>query len=583
MSRKRTAAGTTPATTAASTAATTPRTATIDSPRGGLLTAAALYAVVTLIFAYPALTGGFLVSQTSDQYIGGYAVRTFGAALWHATGHLHQWNPYILGGMPFIGSVNGDTRSTRRAILLRIIARPDVAVTWLFIVHEFLAGLFTYVFLRALGMSFIGALVGGLAYMMGGPIASYVSPGHDGKLDVSALFPLMGWTLARGLRDGHAWAWPALALITGLGILTPHPQLMQYSLVGAGAIGLYLAFWAPETRTTPQPVMIRFLLPSHSARSSSALMGAIQFAPVLEYIKYSPAPWRPCWRRWLRLVRLILDAARGIVRRLPPGVLRHPRSLLGPHGYPLPIRLPRRRRSHALGRVVLLTPPCRALVLDHGRHHVAPLDARQLHAVLPRGLRARPVNEVLPRPLDDLLHRLRDRRTRRPGRRSRYRRTHTPRVSHCLCCVRRIDRPPLRRGRPYLAAAALAAPDAYGDVLSNASAVTLGAVRALIAALGLATIVVLMARGKLTAAVGGWALVAVIALDLWSEERQYWKWSPPASITYASNPATDLLAQREPGRVLTLPTNRTVPGDVELEYDGLMIHKVRQVTGYLQR
>jgi len=117
-------------------------------------------------------------------------------------------------------------------------ACPDVAVTWLFIVHEFLAGLFTYVFLRALGMSFIGALVGGLAYMMGGPIASYVSPGHDGKLYVSALFPLMGWTLVRGLRDGHPWAWPTLALITGLGILTPHPQLMQYSLVGAGAIGI---------------------------------------------------------------------------------------------------------------------------------------------------------------------------------------------------------------------------------------------------------------------------------------------------------------------------------------------------------
>jgi hypothetical protein len=32
--------------------------------------------------------------------------------------------------------------------------------------------------------------------------------------------------------------------------------------------------------------------------------------------------------------------------------------------------------------------------------------------------------------------------------------------------------------------------------------------------------------------------------------------------------------------VLTLPTSRTVPQDVDLEYDGLMIHGIRLVTGY---
>jgi Bacterial membrane protein YfhO len=571
MSKKRTAAATT-------TAATTP----IDSPRGGLLTAAALYAVVTLILAYPALTGGFLVSQTSDQYIGGYAVRTFGAALWHATGHLPQWNPYIFGGMPFIGSVNGDTFYPP-AIFLRIIARPDVAVTWLFIVHEFLAGLFTYVFLRALGMSFIGALVGGLAYMMGGPIASYVSPGHDGKLYVSALFPLMGWTLVRGLRDGYAWAWPTLALITGLGILTPHPQLMQYSLLGAGAIGLYLAFWAPETRATPQPVMIRRLALALGAVTLGLLMGAIQFAPVLEYIKYSPRAgggqagaggyaWSGSYSMPPEeLFGAYLPEFFGILDRYWGRTGIHYQSdyigaavlmLSGASFFS-------RRRAERLfwitvGVVSLLWTLGSYTPFFHLVYALVPgtkffrapstiffLTAFAIAALAGQGAEAAIEGRIRP--------------------------------AYLIACAAFAGLIALLAGGGGLtnAAAALAVPDAYGDVLSNASAVTFGAVRALIAVLGVATIVVLMVRGKLTATAGGWALAAVIALDLWSEERQYWKWSPPASITYASNPAIDsALAQREPGRVLTLPTNRTVPGDVELEYDGLMIHRVRQVTGY---
>ena len=78
--------------------------------------------------------------------------------------------------------------------------------------------------------------------MMGGPIAAYVSPGHDGKLYVSALLPLVLFLLVRGMRDGKRWSWGALALTVGLAVLSPHPQLLQYLLLCAGAFALYLAF-----------------------------------------------------------------------------------------------------------------------------------------------------------------------------------------------------------------------------------------------------------------------------------------------------------------------------------------------------
>ena len=131
------------------------------------------------------------------------------------------------------------------------------------------------------------------------------------------------------------------------------------------------------------------------------------------------------------------------------------------------------------------------------------------------------------------------------------------------------------------AATLMATPNLYDVVVNNAPHVTFGAVRGLLAVAATWAVILLLARGRITARHATWALATLIALDLWSEERLYWLWSPPASITYASNPAIDsILAQHETGRVLTAATSRAVPGDADLEYDGLMVHKIRLVTGH---
>jgi len=119
-----------------------------------------------------------------------------------------------------------------------------------------------------LGYSFYGALIGGIAYMMSGQIASYVSPGHDGKLFVSALFPLALWILYRGIRQGRHWSWGALALIIGLCVLSPHPQLLQYTLLACGAYALFLAFSAVDGRMLPRALAIKRMHFSSPSRPS---------------------------------------------------------------------------------------------------------------------------------------------------------------------------------------------------------------------------------------------------------------------------------------------------------------------------
>src|SRR6476469_227354 len=214
------------------------------APRFALGWVSLVYAIAVLSLGYPALSGGFLVNPHSDQYIAGYACRAYAANFLKSTGHFPLWEPYLYGGMPYVAAMHGDIFYP--TFLLRMVLPTDIAMTWSFMIHVFLAGLFTYLFLRAWGLGFLSSLIGGIAYMMCGPISAYVSPGHDGKLYVSALLPLALLFLLRGIRDGRNWAWGAIAMTIGLAVLSPHPQLLQYMLLTCGAFALFLAFAEQE-------------------------------------------------------------------------------------------------------------------------------------------------------------------------------------------------------------------------------------------------------------------------------------------------------------------------------------------------
>jgi hypothetical protein len=244
------------------------------------------YAVATLALGFPALAGKFLVGPNSDQYIAGYAFREFAASTLKATGSFPLWNPYQFGGMPFVAAMHGDIFYP--TFLLRMVLPTDVAMTWGFMIHVFLAGAFAYLFMRRAGFGFAGSLVGGLAYMLSGHIATFISPGHDGKLFVSALFPLLLWTILAWVRDGRLWAIGALAAVVGLDILTPHPQLLEYSLLAAGAYAIVLAVGlVRDGRADARTAIIR-LAGALIAVAIGLAIGAIQFLPVREYVGWSP-------------------------------------------------------------------------------------------------------------------------------------------------------------------------------------------------------------------------------------------------------------------------------------------------------
>ena len=115
----------------------------VPAPRRAFGIAIATYILAALSLAWPALSGQFLVNPRSDQYIAGFAFREFGAATLRGGSGFPLWNPYLFGGMPYVAAMHGDIFYP--TFLLRMVLPTDVAMTWGFIIHVFLAGLFTYI------------------------------------------------------------------------------------------------------------------------------------------------------------------------------------------------------------------------------------------------------------------------------------------------------------------------------------------------------------------------------------------------------------------------------------------------------
>ena len=85
----------------------------------------------TLLLAYPALGGAFLLNPLSDQYKAGYAFREFAASRLRSGQGFPQWNPFMEGGLPYIAAMHGDIFYP--TFLLRMLLptdrRDDVGVS----------------------------------------------------------------------------------------------------------------------------------------------------------------------------------------------------------------------------------------------------------------------------------------------------------------------------------------------------------------------------------------------------------------------------------------------------------------------
>lgn len=254
-------------------------------PKRPTLTALAFLVFFVAILGWPLLQGQWLTGTWSDQYAGGYAVRAWAAGEWRATGAIPLWNPMIFGGLPYVATVgHGDVLYPTS--FLRLFLPADLVLSLSFVIHMVVAGGGTYLVLRRLGASWLGGVVGGVAYQLSGILVSLPNPGHDGKMYVSALLPLAVLAVHAAVRERRAWGYGLMSLVVGLCLLSPHVQMTYYLLIASGLFALYCAFGEPAD----EPVKQR------TGRLALALVAVVvgfgiaapQIIPFFEYLPYSP-------------------------------------------------------------------------------------------------------------------------------------------------------------------------------------------------------------------------------------------------------------------------------------------------------
>jgi hypothetical protein len=545
------------------------------------LWAALLYALCTMALGYPALAGKFLAGPNSDQFVAGYAFREFGAAMLKATGGFAQWNPFLFGGMPYIAAMHGDIFYP--TFLMRMIMPTDVAMTWSFMLHLFLAAFFTYRFVRASGFGFYPALFAGIAYMMSGQLASLVSPGHDGKLSVSALFPLTLWMLTLGMRRGKRWSWGVLALTIGLAVLSPHPQLLQYLLLASAAFTLHLAVSMLRAHEIPARTVLARMGFALVCVAIGLSIGAIQYLPVREYVAWSPRaggladysiatsyawPTKELFDAYLPQFTGMIEAYwgenaihlhsdyMGVVVLLLAGA-----AFVG-------LRSDSRKGFLWFWIVTLVVALLWALgghtpfyripyaIIPGTKYFRAPATVFFVGTMALAVLSAAGVERVL---------------TRKVGIKYAFGWFAVAAVIALLGSLNVLTD----------FAQALAPEEMVDAVIANSLEVILGAWRSFAFVLLAVVIITSYRRAKLSLVAAGWLFAVLAAVDSWTIMRHYWVFSPPASVTYASNPAIEKVKSDPlPSRVLAIELERNDRRDTDLQGDGLMIHRVRTVLGY---
>ncbi len=160
-----------------------------------------------------------------------------------AGGNIPLWNPYLFGGVPFLGDFQSALLYPLNLIFL-ILPLP-VAINWSFAIHIFILGASMYtwgVAGRSLGIC--GGILAGVAAMFGAAFFLHIHAGHLSNVCSMAWTPLIFLGIDGWLHRRHA-GWIILAAAAAaLQVYAGHPQYVYFTAL---VVGLYSLLHLPKT------------------------------------------------------------------------------------------------------------------------------------------------------------------------------------------------------------------------------------------------------------------------------------------------------------------------------------------------
>lgn len=241
-----------------------------------------LFVILVFLFRDFLFTGGAML-HGSDMINAGIQARTMLVEYVKTHGEVPQWDPYLFGGLPFVEAFHGDIFYPLS--FLKFFGSVPRMIGFVLFLHVFLAGVTMYFAARQFKLSKVASVISAAAYMFAPVLVSLIAPGHDGKMFVTALYPLLMLFLDRSFNTTGFQSFFNFTLtggMIGLIILTPHPQMSYFML---WSVSFYAAFKLIMMLKDKKgiPAVIRPAALTAYAVVLGLLVSAIQFYPGYQY------------------------------------------------------------------------------------------------------------------------------------------------------------------------------------------------------------------------------------------------------------------------------------------------------------
>jgi hypothetical protein len=251
-------------------------------PRIGLGWATLVFFVLSAIFFLPAFLPGRGLFGT-DYLAASYIFYDF-VSRRLAEGVLPGWVPYVFGGLPLYSNPGSTFHPVH--LLADLVFPTGRILPTVFVVQFWLAGVGMYLLARELGCRSWIAFVSGLAFQFTGVTISWVYAGHDGRVMVATMAPLLFFFLHRGARSGALWPFAGASATLALALLSFQIQNAYYLIFAAALWG---AFLLVRFRALHPPARLGAI--AGMAFLSVALafvIAGVNFLPFLQYVPESP-------------------------------------------------------------------------------------------------------------------------------------------------------------------------------------------------------------------------------------------------------------------------------------------------------
>lgn len=192
-------------------------------------------------------------------------------------GHLALWNPHLFCGAPFFAGFQSALLYPLNWIFLFLPLA--FALNLSMTLHVFLAGWFTYLWVRRRGSHPASALLAAFIYMFSGAFFVRIVVGHLSNLCSMTWIPLVFWAVEgwKGERRVRWIAWGALAL--AFQFFSGHIQYAYYTALAVGfyAAGMFLRL----------PGKFRFVGGIAAMYGTGVLLAAVQLLAGWDAVKES--------------------------------------------------------------------------------------------------------------------------------------------------------------------------------------------------------------------------------------------------------------------------------------------------------